>query len=113
MRNLLLLLISLLSVFAVQAKTPSDIPLEAFFKDAQFNNMQISPDGKHLAVIYDTGNSNTLAIMDIGLTELKAKINFGEYRIMITQRGLDLSGNVLLTKLNLKFHPKFASMQNT
>ncbi len=69
----------LLGSFQVQAADPSKIPMEAFFKDAQFTNMEISPDGKHLAVIYDTGTSNTLAIMDVGLTEIKAKINFGEY----------------------------------
>lgn len=79
MRYFMVVTILLFTVFSVQSKTPSEIPLEAFFKDAQFSNMQISPDGKHLAVIYDTGNSNTLAIMDIGLTTIKAKINFGEY----------------------------------
>lgn len=79
MRYFMVVTILMFTVFSVQSKTPSEIPLEAFFKDAQFSNMQISPDGKHLAVIYDTGNSNTLAIMDIGLTTIKAKINFGEY----------------------------------
>ncbi len=78
MRNLLFVFVMLIST-SVFAKSPADIPLEAFFKDAQFTNMEISPDGKHLAVIYDTGNSNTLAIMDVGLTEIKAKINFGDY----------------------------------
>lgn len=80
MRRILILITFLcLSIHSVFAKTPSEIPLEAFFKDAQFTNMEISPDGKHLAVIYDTGTSNTLAIMDVGLTEIKAKINFGDY----------------------------------
>ena len=78
MRNLLFVFVMVIST-SVFAKSPADIPLEAFFKDAQFTNMEISPDGKHLAVIYDTGNSNTLAIMDIGLTQIKAKINFGDY----------------------------------
>ncbi len=80
MRKLLLVFVTvMLTSTSVFAKSPADIPLEAFFKDAQFTNMEISPDGKHLAVIYDTGNSNTLAIMDTGLTEIKAKINFGEF----------------------------------
>ncbi len=80
MRKLLLVFVTvMLTSTFVFAKSPADIPLEAFFKDAQFTNMEISPDGKHLAVIYDTGNSNTLAIMDTGLTEIKAKINFGEF----------------------------------
>ncbi len=62
-----------------QQMNPADIPMEAFFKNAKFSSMSISPDGKHLAVIYDTGNSNSVAIMDVGLTEVKASINFGEF----------------------------------
>jgi dipeptidyl aminopeptidase/acylaminoacyl peptidase len=62
--------------------SPSDIPVEAFFKNNQFTTMSISPDGKHLAVIYSTGTSDSLAIMDVGLTEVKANINFGEFRRM-------------------------------
>ena len=84
MRSWLIIIVALLatsSFFTVSAQTknPADIPVMAFFKDAQFSSMRISPDGKHLAVIYDTGTSNTLAIMDIGLTEIKAKINFGDF----------------------------------
>lgn len=60
--------------------SPADIPVEAFFKNAQFSTMSISPDGKHLAVIYRTGTSDSLAIMDVGLTEVKSNYNFGEFR---------------------------------
>ena len=84
MRIWSIIAVLILSIGSVHAQTntttpnPASIPMEAFFKDAKFTNMEISPDGKHLAVIYDTGNSNTLAIMDIGLTTIKAKINFGD-----------------------------------
>lgn len=77
------LLLSVSSVHAQNKTTtpinPASIPMEAFFKDAKFSSMSISPDGQHLAVIYDTGTSNSLAIMDVGLTQVKANINFGEF----------------------------------
>jgi dipeptidyl aminopeptidase/acylaminoacyl peptidase len=93
MRIWSIIAVLILSISSVHAQTntttpnPASIPMEAFFKDAKFTNMEISPDGKHLAVIYDTGNSNTLAIMDIGLTTIKAKINFGDYMM--------ISGNIM------------------
>jgi dipeptidyl aminopeptidase/acylaminoacyl peptidase len=61
---------------------PSKVPLEAFFKRAQFSNMVISPDGQHLAVTYNTGTSSTVAIMDIGLTKVLSSFNFGEYKVI-------------------------------
>ena len=79
MRSWLMILVTLLVTSMQVSADPSKIPMEAFFKDAQFTTMSISPDGQHLAVIYDSGTSNTLAIMDIGLTQIKAKINFGEF----------------------------------
>lgn len=78
-----MLLLSMSSAHAQNKTTtplnPASIPMEAFFKDAKFSSMSISPDGQHLAVIYDTGTSNSLAIMDVGLTQVKANINFGEF----------------------------------
>lgn len=83
MRIWSIIVLVMLSIGTLHAQTattdPSSIPMEAFFKDAKFSNMSISPDGKHLAVRYDTGTSNSLAIMDTGLTQVKANINFGEF----------------------------------
>ena len=79
MRSWLIILVTLLVTSMQVQADPGKIPMEAFFKDAQFTTMSISPDGQHLAVIYDSGTSNTLAIMDIGLTKIKAKINFGDF----------------------------------
>lgn len=79
MRSWLMVLVMLLVTSMQVQADPGKIPMEAFFKDAQFTTMSISPDGQHLAVIYDSGTSNTLAIMDVGLTQIKAKINFGEF----------------------------------
>lgn len=91
MRTLIALVALLLvntAVFANDTEQPgrnmdsSKVPLEAFFKRDQFSNMVISPDGEHLAVTYSTGTSSTVAIMDIGLTEVLSSFNFGEYRII-------------------------------
>jgi dipeptidyl aminopeptidase/acylaminoacyl peptidase len=71
------------NTLAVVSKTkpsPADIPVEAFFKNAQFQTMSISPDGKHLAVKYRTGTSDSLAIMDVELTTVKANVNFGDFK---------------------------------
>ncbi|NMH59160.1 alpha/beta hydrolase family protein [Alteromonas ponticola] len=60
---------------------PSSIPVEHFFKKPQFTDMVISPDGKHIAAIYeDKDNSSSVAIMDINLTKVLTSINLGEYR---------------------------------
>jgi dipeptidyl aminopeptidase/acylaminoacyl peptidase len=59
---------------------PSTIPVEAFFKRAQFEDLVISPDGKHIAATYAQGTSSSLAIMDIGLTKILSNFNFGEFR---------------------------------
>lgn len=63
--------------------TPSSVSIEAFFKRNQFENMVLSPDGKHLAVTFveeSDPTSTTLAIMDIGLTKILSSFNFGEFR---------------------------------
>ncbi len=78
MRNNIILVAILLFNMNVLA-SPADLPVEAFFKNAKFSDMSISPDGKHLAVTYDTGTSNSVAIMDIGLTKVLSNINFGDY----------------------------------
>mgnify|MGYP001585122746 CR=1 len=78
MKIWIFLITTLLFAVNIEAST-ADLPVEAFFKNAQFTNMSISPDGKHLAVTYDSGTSNSVAIMDIGLTKVISNINFGDF----------------------------------
>lgn len=74
-------LVVTLMLFSTYVKSsPADIPVEAFFKNPQFEQMVISPDGEHIAVIYRTGTSSSLAIMDSDLKEVKSNFNFGEYQ---------------------------------
>ncbi len=77
----ILLFSSIISINnACSANSPADVPIEAFFKNVQFTDMSMSPDGKHLAVKYRKGTSDIVSIMDINLTTVKSTINFGEYR---------------------------------
>ena len=78
MRRWIILVALLLFTINIKA-SPVNYPVEAFFKNAKFSDMSISPDGKHLAVTYDTGTSNSVAIMDVGLTKVLSNINFGDY----------------------------------
>ena len=78
MRRWIILVALLLFTINLKA-SPVNLPVEAFFKNAKFSDMRISPDGKHLAVTYDTGTSNSVAIMDVGLTKVLSNINFGDY----------------------------------
>ncbi len=55
-------------ILTVAAQTtwakPSDIPVEDFFKTPEFSALQISPDGKHIAVLSPVGKRRNLVIMD-------------------------------------------------
>lgn len=85
MQMVLIVALSMSFSFSLIAKGsgthPSSIPIEHFFKKPQFTDMVISPDGKHIAAIYeDKDNSRSVAIMDVGLTKVLTSINLGEYQ---------------------------------
>ncbi|RLA03402.1 MAG: S9 family peptidase [Gammaproteobacteria bacterium] len=42
----------------------SDIPVKDFFRNAEFSGMQISPDGKHIAVLSPVNNTRNIVVMD-------------------------------------------------
>jgi dienelactone hydrolase len=88
------------------AQDPSSIPVEAFFKNATFNDMRISKNGELIAALYDTGNSNTLVIMDVNLTKIHSKINFGDYKY--------INGVVWLTdeRFMVSYHKRVGYLDN-
>ena len=47
-----------------------EIPLSDFARQAQFDNVKISPDGKHLAVTFIKGDKGMLAILKRDSLEL-------------------------------------------
>ncbi|HET7401599.1 MAG TPA: S9 family peptidase [Usitatibacter sp.] len=54
-----------LPVFAEAPKKPSDIPVETFFRRAEYSQLQLSPNGKLLAALVPIRGRNNLAVIDI------------------------------------------------
>ncbi|WP_457665302.1 S9 family peptidase [Thiolapillus sp.] len=61
MTHKLLAILLLFISFSAQAK---ELPVEYFFKNYEFSQVSLSPDGKHLAAIAPVGNSRNLVIVD-------------------------------------------------
>jgi len=76
----LLLLVSLFLFSGYQSVLSAEkIPLEDFFNYSQFNNMKISPDGKHLAFTYREGTQVKLGVMRVSDKKPLGKYEFGEW----------------------------------
>jgi dipeptidyl aminopeptidase/acylaminoacyl peptidase len=54
-----------LAPFAEAQKKPGDIPVETFFKRAEYTNMQLSPDGKRLAATVPLKGRANLVVIDL------------------------------------------------
>ncbi|HWH41723.1 MAG TPA: S9 family peptidase [Usitatibacter sp.] len=63
-RSLILLCLAL-PAFAQAPKKPSDIPVESFFRRAEYSQLQLSPNGKLLAALVPIRGRNNLAVIDI------------------------------------------------
>jgi dipeptidyl aminopeptidase/acylaminoacyl peptidase len=50
---------------AFAQKTAADIPVETFFKRAQFHDMQLSPDGKRLASLVPYRGRDNIVVIDL------------------------------------------------
>lgn len=64
-----ILMLSLLGIFSAQAK---QLPVEHFFKNYEFTNLNLSPDGKHLAAIAPLGDTRNLVVIDRATNKAKA-----------------------------------------
>lgn len=68
----LFLVVTIFTQFAY-ADDPSKIPLKDFFKNADYSGLQISPDGKYLAVISPINDRRNIAVMETdGLKNIRA-----------------------------------------
>ncbi len=47
------------------ATQAAELPVEHFFKNYEFSNITLSPDGKHLAAIAPVGNHRNLVVMNL------------------------------------------------
>lgn len=73
----LLLLVSLLLGAQAAAR---QIPIEDFFKDAEFTAISLSPDGKHMAVTAPQSDRTVLAVLRVSDKGIVGKWDFGENR---------------------------------
>ena len=56
--------ISLLLLGSALASSAEELPVEYFFKNYEFTQVSLSPDGKHLAAIAPVGESRNLVVID-------------------------------------------------
>jgi dipeptidyl aminopeptidase/acylaminoacyl peptidase len=57
-----------------------EVPIEDFFKDAQFEMVTLSPDGQHMAVTVNHGDRGLLAVLRVSDKQLVGKWDYGENR---------------------------------
>ena len=55
-----------LAAVPATAKSPADIPIGDFWKQSEFVNIQISPDGKHFGAIVPDEETRALVIFQRG-----------------------------------------------
>ncbi|BAO43011.1 S9 family peptidase [Thiolapillus brandeum] len=58
------LALSLLLLANALASSAEELPVEYFFKNYEFSQVSLSPDGKHLAAIAPVGDSRNLVVVD-------------------------------------------------
>ncbi len=60
--RMLVLMLTCLGMSTTEAITPAEIPIEDFWKQSEFVNIQISPDGRHLAAIVPEDKTRSLVV---------------------------------------------------
>ena len=71
--------LSLLALLPVLAQA-REVPIADFFRDAQFETVTLSPDGKHMAVTVNHGDRGLLAVLRVSDKQLVGKWDYGENR---------------------------------
>ena len=57
-----------------------EVPIEHFFRDAEFTSAALSPDGRHIAITVPQGDRTILTILKIDGREVVSKFDYGEER---------------------------------
>ncbi|MEH8021849.1 S9 family peptidase [Rheinheimera metallidurans] len=65
-------------MLALPALATEQVPIENFFEHAKFNNMKLSPDGKHIAFSYQEESEIKLAVMRLKDKAILSGFAFGE-----------------------------------
>ncbi len=73
---------SLLALFLLAAGNSAiaadPLPIRAYFENSKFVDMELSPDGKHVAFTYEEGTEVKLAVMELKKKKITAGFAFGE-----------------------------------
>lgn len=69
-----------LATTAVAQPVGRDVPLEHFFRHAEFTDVTISPDARHMSVTVPEGNRTVLAVIRIADREIVGRWDVGEDR---------------------------------
>lgn len=81
MRSILFTLALALCAPAFAVKTAgSEVPLETFFRHAEFTEVTLSPDGQHIAVTVPSEDRTYLAVLRVSDNELVGKWDYGASR---------------------------------
>lgn len=78
MRMLIRLLLVMLLLPSVAIAR--EVPIEDFFKDAEFATVQLSPDGKHVAVTAPAEDRTVLAVLRVSDRKVVGKWDYGKDR---------------------------------
>lgn len=76
MKQLLAVLLLLLPGFVVAG----ELPVRDFFKEAEFTNVSLSPDGQNIAVVIPQADRSTLAVLRVADHSVVGRWNYGEDR---------------------------------
>ena len=66
------------------ATTAREVPVGDFFKDAEFTDVTLSPNGKYLAVTVPDGDRTRLAVLNAADTKLVGKWDYGSNKHITT-----------------------------
>lgn len=69
-----------LAAVPATAKSPADIPIGDFWKQSEFVNIQISPDGKHFGAIVPDEETRALVIFQRGDRKVTGVARFTDSR---------------------------------
>jgi len=58
----------------------SEVPIRDFFKEAKFSDVELSPDGKYMAVTVPQDDRTVLAVLKVSDQSLVGKFDYGENR---------------------------------
>lgn len=74
MKHLLAVLLLLLPGF-VHAR---EVPIRDFFKEAEFTEVALSPDGRHIAITVPKEDRSTLAVLDVDSNKVVGSFDYGK-----------------------------------